>query len=126
MSKAKLDILALGIRSAISEYHLTFREEVELQNHLQVVFTAAHLNFEREFWLSEKDRVDFYINCEPFRIALEVKVGGGINAHLRQLKRYSLCPEVDAIILVATKPFSVPETLSGIPCYCINIAPLRL
>lgn len=112
------------IKSAIAKYRLTFGNELDLQNQLVEIFHAHAITFEREFVLSPQDRPDFYI--KPF--AVEVKVGGSIESHLRQLQRYNSHPAVSGTILICTKPFQfmMPETLSKKPVAAINVGGKRL
>lgn len=112
------------IRAAIAKYRLTFGDEMALQNQLAEIFTAHAITFEREYVLSAQDRPDFFIM--PF--AIEVKLGGSIDKHLRQMKRYNNHPNVQGTILICTKPFAfmLPETLSGKPVAAINVGGKRL
>jgi hypothetical protein len=116
--------LTQKIAVAIAGYRLTFSNELELQNLLCDIFERAGIAFQREFQLSPEDRPDFYI--KPF--AIEVKVGGSIINHLRQMKRYNSHDCVEGTILIGTKPFAamIPPLLSGKPIACINVGGLRL
>lgn len=112
------------IELAISQYRMTFGNEEELQVELAEIFTQAGIVFEREFKLSPADRPDFWI--EPF--AIEVKVSGSFDSHLRQVQRYNRHEEVSGTILIGTKPWAnrMPETLAGKPSAYINIGRNRL
>lgn len=107
-----VDDLAEDIR----KYRFTFNNEKELQDQLAECFKEQRWQFTREVRL-DGDPIDFLFGT----IGVEVKIGGSINGHLYQLKRYANHPKLTAIILIATKPFCVPETLSGKPCHCINL-----
>ena len=111
------------IRAALLKYRLTFSHERQLQEQLAVIFGRERIWFKREWRLSLGDRPDFRLRGE---VAVEVKVGGSIEAHLRQLKRYNDFPAVTGTIFIATKPFSVPATLSGKPVMLINVGGNRL
>lgn len=110
------------ISGALAGYRLTFGDEVTLQNQLSTIFSTAGLVFVREFKLSPGERPDFWL--EPW--AVEVKVGGSLDAHLRQLQRYNKHPLVAGTILIGTKPFRLPESLAGKPVGFINVGGNRL
>lgn len=112
----------LKMRTVLGKYRLTFRHESELQEQIADILGREQIGFVREFKLSKLDRLDFLLG----RVALEVKILGSINEHLRQIKRYNAHPEIDGTILLATRPFPVPDTLSGKPVRCINLAGNRL
>lgn len=114
--------LVQQIKSACAKYRMTFGSELELQDQLAEIFTIAGIAFEREYKLSAADRPDFFI--APF--AIEVKVGGSLNSHLRQLQRYNLHGKVAGTIFISTKPFFLPETLAGKPVEIINVGGNRL
>lgn len=110
------------ITAQLGKYRLTFGDEFELQQQLSVILSAAGIDFVREFKLSAHDRLDFWV--EPF--VIEVKVGGSVDGHLRQIKRYNSQPMVAGTILIGTKPFDLPATLSGKPVALINVGRNRL
>ncbi len=120
-----LDECVKHLGEALHSYRYTFQHEIDFQDQLAQVLTEKKIEFTREVELTKRDRVDFLLNYDPYSIAMEVKVGGGINSHLRQMKRYADAGGensiVDAALLIATKPFQVPEYLSKKPCYCIHI-----
>lgn len=126
---------ANNLKSLLSRFRFTFANEKQLQDQLQSVFQEAKLDCLREYTLYETPSkvigvVDFCFRrgVGPLQndIAVEVKVGGPLNQHLRQLKRYADQTHIAAVVLIATRPFSVPPTLSNKPCFCINIGGNRL
>lgn len=72
---------------------------------------------QREYHLSNHDIVDFMI----LGIAIEVKLGPGMQAHLRQLKRYACWAPVRATMLAGTRIESMPTTLEGKSCAGVSI-----
>lgn len=116
--------LVQQIKKALPKYRLTFGSELDLQDQLAELFSIEGIAFKREMKLSERDRPDFM--TQPGAIAIEVKVAGSIESHLRQLKRYNDNDLVNGTILIGTKPFRVPETLSGKPVAAINVGGNRL
>lgn len=109
--------LAQRLASALSHYRFSFRNEAIFQDNFELMLKAEKIDYEREVFLSPKDRPDFMIAGA----AVDLKIGGPINAHLRQLKRYANYPIVTEIILIATRQFPVPSTLSRKPCHCLLV-----
>lgn len=114
------------IRKALAGCRLTFGDELGLQDELADVFKLSGIDFVRECILTPQDRADFFVPVTGQGYAIEVKVGGSIHAHLRQVRRYNENPAVMGTILIATRPFAVPPTLSGKPVACINVGGNRL
>jgi len=112
------------LKTEFSKYRMTFGSELELQNQIAEILTRAGIAHQREHVLSPEDRPDFLVQT----IALEVKVGGSINSHLRQMQRYNRHATVAGTILICTKPFGqmMPETLAGKPIASINVGGNRL
>jgi hypothetical protein len=67
--------------------------------------------FAREVRLDKASRIDFMVGT----IGVEVKVGGGISAVIRQLHRYAEFATVAELVLVSTKTSlaRVPTELNG-------------
>lgn len=114
--------LVSQLRAALAKYRLTFGDEIGLQNQLDSIFKAEGIEVEREFILSPEDRPDFF----TAGYAIEVKVGGSIESHMRQVKRYNNHAAISGSILICTRPYCVPETISGKPFACINVGRNRL
>lgn len=135
--------LVQRIEAAVAKYRLTFADEKQLQDQLATIFAGAGMVVEREFILSKGERLDFFI-CGKRSIgegaaipsaagtsarpgfALEVKVGGAVEGHLRQMKRYNEHPQVLGTILIATRKYDLPESLAGKPVAGINVGGNRL
>jgi hypothetical protein len=102
-----------------AHYHTT--KEDTFQQEVAEVLATHGVEFEREFRLSGGDRVDFLVG----RVAIEMKIKGGINAVLRQLQRYAQSPLVDEIILLTsrTRLCSMPKTLSDKPIHVALFIP---
>jgi hypothetical protein len=85
--------------------------EESVQETIATVLTAARVSFERECRLSKQDRIDFLVG----RVGVEVKVGGGLSAVIRQLHRYAQSDMVDELVLVTSKLTlaRVPAELNG-------------
>ncbi|MGU3387199.1 hypothetical protein ACLBYG_22005 [Methylobacterium sp. D53M] len=79
--------------------------EIQLQDDIASVLTAAGIAFERERWLGpETGRIDFIAGG----VGLEVKVKGGAREIYRQVARYCDHREIDALVLATTRAVSLP------------------
>jgi hypothetical protein len=118
----EISILVERLRCLLGRYRFTFGTERQLQDQLENIFQADHLEFQREYILTKADRLDFLIDA----VAIEVKIGGSINTHLRQLKRYNDHAAIRGGILIGTKPFDMPDSLSDKAVALINLSKHRL
>lgn len=117
------------IETAMAKYRLTFGDELTLQNQIAEIFQKEGIEFDREVILEKASRLDFAIPFAPgdWHVwAVEVKIAGSVETHLRQMKRYNGHPDVVGTILIGTRPFVLPETLGGKPVGLINIGNKRL
>ncbi|HEX3800269.1 MAG TPA: hypothetical protein VH413_16355 [Verrucomicrobiae bacterium] len=106
----------------ISQYKFSFQTEMQLQEEIAKMLTREGVPFLREFRLSDADRPDFVVSLVyPRLVALEVKIAGGVNGHLRQLRRYAESERIAGTFLLCPKPYPLPETLSGKPCACLPL-----
>lgn len=87
--------------------------ERDLHDVLALRLAAAGLSHVREARLSDRDRVDLLVG----RVAVEVKVAGGLIDVLRQCQRYARSEQVDSVALVTTVHAhrSAPLTVGGKP-----------
>lgn len=72
--------------------------ERDLHDALTDRLTAAEYPVAREVRLTDRDRVGLMVG----RIAVEVKVAGGLIDVIRQCQRYAKCEQVDSVLLVTT------------------------
>lgn len=91
--------------------------EFALHDELARRLTAAGIGFEREVRMGAKKRPDFRIDD----IAVELKIDGGVMAILRQLKRYADDPRLAGVVLVTTRPVSIPSSLGGKPLAMVSL-----
>jgi hypothetical protein len=118
--------LTAAIHAALPRYRFSFDSEDRFQLQLEEFLRRENFLFEREVRLTARERADFVIDWEGQRVVAEAKVGGGIDGHLRQMKRYADIPGVHGVILFATRPYDMPETLSGKPVGLVNFGGSRL
>jgi hypothetical protein len=101
----------------LNGYRYSLDSENALQEGIAKSLRRENVEFEREVPLTKRDRIDFMVG----RIGLEVKIGGTFSMLLRQLDRYAQCPEVDALVVMASRSrlTNVPCELRGKPiCVC--------
>ena len=102
-----MDIIADIIRS----HKFRCGTEDELQRGIDAALSASSIEHEREYRLSEKDRIDFL--CGD--VGIEVKTKGALAEVTRQVHRYVQNASVNALVLVTTKQAhrSIPSKING-------------
>lgn len=74
--------------------------ECDLQDALALAFHSAGFDVQREHWLGQGDRIDFYF--PGTNVGVEVKCKGSLSSVTRQLFRYSLSSQIDSLVLCTT------------------------
>jgi hypothetical protein len=83
----------------VTGYKYMVAAEHEFQNGVAQVLELHGISHWREHDLGEEfGRIDFYLPAT--RIGMELKVKGSPSEVLRQLHRYALSPEIDALVLL--------------------------
>lgn len=101
----------------LSGKRFSLSDEKRLQAEMEETFTAAGIEYDREYRLSHKDIIDFKIG----RIGIEVKIKGGkLNIH-RQIERYAASDELDEIILATNVATGMPETIKDKKIHVFNL-----
>lgn len=92
----------------------TFATEKQLQDALEAVLRAEHVEFYREVPVGPRDRIDF-LTAEG--IGLEVKVDGSLSEVTRQLHRYAQSVDVMGLLLVTSRSRHdhMPPSFNGKP-----------
>lgn len=93
------------------------REQM-IQDGIAVAFGELGIEADREFRLTDKDRLDF---LTAGGIAVEVKKGTAKLPCLRQVGRYLRHPRVKGCIIVAMRCHKIPETFLGKPIATIEL-----
>lgn len=73
----------------------------------------------REYRLSEKDIIDFYL--PSLKLGIEVKIKGSPVSIYRQLQRYCLHQEIDHIVLVTVRTMGLPERIENKPAHLVTL-----
>ena len=97
----------------------TLSTEEQLKIEMAEVFTKAGLEFEKEFRLNAKDRLDFYFPST--RIVMEVKIKGGAKDIFKQCERYCHDLAVSRLILVSNRTLGLPAEICGKPCNFVSL-----
>jgi hypothetical protein len=105
-----------------AKYH--YKNEKELQRGVGIVLSELGLEFEPEFPLTKRDRIDFLTE----EIGIECKAddsngGTSLAAVTRQLMRYAQSDRVKELILLTTmsKHKNLPESLNGKPLFIVHL-----
>jgi hypothetical protein len=88
-------------------------DEADLGDQIAGRLAAKGVEFEREVWLNNTDRIDFLVGG----VGLELKLKGPVSAVTRQLMRYAQSERVSSLVLVTTRHGhkSVPRELAKKP-----------
>lgn len=100
------------IMAALAAWRLELANEAALQAQIAAALEAAGIPFEREAWLSAKDRIDFLAGP----VGIEVKVKGGPTEITRQCARYCATGRISALVLATRRRIGLPPELEGVPC----------
>lgn len=92
--------------------------ESKLQLAIQERLTALNVKAWREYRLAPGERVDFFVEGG---VAIEAKTRCSKRQIFRQLERYALLAEVEAIILVTGTAMGLPESIAGKPVFLVSL-----
>lgn len=108
--------LFAALKSLASEI---LQSESELSDLVSERLTRCGIEFSREKWLNDTDRIDYLVG----RIGVELKLKGPVSSVTRQLARYADSDLVDEVVLVTTRATHkrVPGALRGKPITVIHV-----
>lgn len=103
-----------GLVELLERYRFDESSEDALQRGVAEVLAGAALAFTREVPLSRQDRIDFLVLGG---VGIECKTKGSLSALVRQLHRYALASQVDALVVVTARAqlARLPPLLNGKP-----------
>jgi hypothetical protein len=106
-----------------ARYH--YHSEKDLQHGVAQVLSSLELSFKPEYLLGPRDRIDFFLSDDS-GIGIECKVGGTLNALVRQLGRYASTGKVKELIVLTTRSThqqGIPFQIHGVPVFVVVISP---
>ena len=93
-------------------------EEYDIHAQVASALGAAGLPYEHEYRLGPRCRIDFRVG----RVGIEVKKGRPASSELaKQLTRYLVSDELDAVVVVTQRVTHVPASISGKPVRLISL-----
>jgi hypothetical protein len=115
-------------------YRFSFMDEEELQMGVERVLQHVNAPYTREYRLSEKDRLDFFVPIDygfdsgleltPEGIAIEVKINGTLTDLTMQVHRYMQSEVVLGTIVITPKMklIRLPAEMNGKPLAVAHLA----
>lgn len=111
------------LRELLQSHCYTFRDEVQLHEAIASVLDGAGIQFEREKVITPVSRLDFYLPRS--RLGIEVKIQGAASPAWRQVERYLGHPDVDGVLLAASRAWARRKTDVG-PFSASNPKPIAM
>lgn len=108
------------IITALSDMRINIiRDEFELQAIISNCLDHANIPYSREYKLAPRNRIDFMVVGGT---GIEVKKGKPYSRQvINQLERYTIFPEIKAIILVVERNLDIPRVINGKMCYSFGL-----
>jgi hypothetical protein len=112
------------LAETLAQRRFSYTCEKDLQEGLEQVLRSLDFDFEREYMLTPRDKVDFFLKKEG--IGVELKVKGSKTDVMRQLMRYATNDQVKSLVLVTTvaKHRGIPLEMQGKPIRIQYLSPL--
>lgn len=98
--------------------NLTSEKELQVEIH-KALQEICRDDLNREYRLSQKDIVDFFV--PSLGLVIEIKVKGSAKAIYRQLERYAKHEQVKVILLLTAKTMGLPEKINDRPSYFMSL-----
>lgn len=115
-----MEELFLKIQTSMRGKRFSLGDEKRLQIEIAEAFTSHNIDFTREVHLDKGSIVDFMIDG----LAIEVKIRTKTSTMqiYRQLERYCVFPEVEALMVMTSRAISLPDTINGKPVYILSLS----
>jgi hypothetical protein len=110
-----------AVTDLLSSYRFSGRNEEDYQDAVEDVLVKQGVQYEREVWLTPRDRIDFLV--EP-GWGVEVKVDGSRSEHLRQLGRYATSERVQGLVLASSRLAllaDIPPAIHDVPLRTLHL-----
>lgn len=105
----------------LSSLRLDAAQEKRAQLQLDEALEKAGWSYEREHRLSSRDIVDFFVDVDGQKVALELKTRAQRKRIYRQVERYAQHETVAAVILLTGTAMQLPETINHKPAYVVSL-----
>lgn len=108
------------VESVLRTHRFRFQSEAVLQEGIAQVFKTLPHSVIREYILSKKDRLDFFVGEA---VVVEAKIDHSLRALTAQVHRYAQDDRVKAILVVVTKRrlANLPESFNGKPIRVVDL-----
>jgi hypothetical protein len=93
--------------------------EKNLQNQIYLRLAKEIKMIDREVHLDKSNIIDFVADSG---VGIEIKLKGSKKEIFFQCERYASFPAIQQLVLVTNKAMTLPATISGKPCYTINLS----
>ena len=92
--------------------------EYDIHAQIADALTAAGLDFQHEYKLAPRCRIDFIVG----RVGIEVKKGRPVASALtKQLRRYLASDALDAVVVVTQRALPLPAAIDGKPVHVLSL-----
>lgn len=116
--------MTLGeLTDLVRSHRYRFADEYDLQDGIAEALRLAEVPFEREL-IVKGGRLDFLVEGDDSKLAIEVKVTCPRRQVERQITRYIEGGQVEGVLVVAmtTKAAALPEEIAGKPVSTVVLA----
>lgn len=107
------------IGTALAGCRFAFEDEKTLQADIAIQLKALGVKAWREVPIAGGGIIDFMLDDGT---GIEVKIKGRQAEILRQLAHYAADPKITRLIVAASIPLRLPQTLAGKPVHHIDLA----
>lgn len=110
------EVSAADVRDLLMGYRFRGVREADYQQAIEdILAQRVEVPFEREVWLTRRDRIDFLFDGG---LGIEVKVDDTRAKIIRQLGRYAQSERVTELLLASSRPSlvdNIPDVILGVP-----------
>ncbi len=105
--------------AALTGSRIDMSVEMVTQEQIAGVLRLNGITFQKEFKLGPGSRIDFL--CKD-GTGIEVKLAGQSKAIYRQVLKYTMSDEVEAVIIASSKSLGFPSEVNGKPCRVVSLS----
>lgn len=121
MSDIKTASEAQKVTDLLSGWKFNFGTEEELQEGIWIILKQESSGWEREYWLSKEDRIDFF--HPESGIGIEAKIAHPLSHLTRQSHSYVQHDALNGLVIVTSKTrlTALPDRINGKPIRIVNL-----